>query len=216
MLNLPGYFSTSTKIVGALPMARRRRRLALLIAIGGALAAKAQVNLGDRWGTGFQDILDRAGELQDCGLVAPHTCTSRGFDCEGSDDGCGTALDCGVCPEQHVCASNVCICIPKTCVRTAPAAAPPPHNSSVAGFCLANRCNRADAPGVPVHRSRRVQRAASSTAAAGWSWTVEPAAAAWLAPPTSAPAATASRIPAGCSTPAATATATATRYRTRR
>ena len=44
----------------------------------------------------------------DCNCT-PRTCASQGFECGQANDGCGQALDCGVCPSGEGCtANNIC------------------------------------------------------------------------------------------------------------
>ena len=100
----------------------RRCRVALLLLLLSAAAVTADEDLAGNWGALFDDILDRANQLQDCGILVPHTCESRGFDCGVTDDGCGTAVDCGACPShhEHVCEARVCRCVPSHPQLTSP------------------------------------------------------------------------------------------------
>jgi hypothetical protein len=57
------------------------------------------------------------------GICTPKTCQQLGFNCGMQGDGCGNAINCGMCPTNQVCAgganpkNGVCgtVCTPKSC-----------------------------------------------------------------------------------------------------
>jgi hypothetical protein len=55
------------------------------------------------------------GDGRDGGVCIPKRCGAPGLACGTQNDGCGAAIECGVCPNGGQCAGGACSCTPKTC-----------------------------------------------------------------------------------------------------
>ncbi len=88
-----------------------------------------------------------------CTKCPAKTCAVLGFTCGQAVDGCGAALECGVCVDGKSCVANLCQCeAPKhmcgaACVANDVAACGPgcqvclPDLPGVTPMCVANQCN---------------------------------------------------------------------------